>query len=81
MMMATLVAAKYKGTVKWFNEEKGFGFIVPDDSSEDVFVNFGAIATDGLKTLKAGERVEYDIEVEKKGTSAKNVIVLKELPE
>lgn len=61
------------GTVKWFNESKGFGFITPNDGSGDVFVHFRAIAGDGFKTLAEGQTVEYDVEQGPKGPQAANV--------
>lgn len=57
------------GTVKWFNAEKGFGFISNDDGSGDVFVHFSAIATDGYKTLNEGQKVTFDTEVDPKNSS------------
>ena len=54
------------GTVKWFNEEKGFGFISNDDGSGDVFVHFSAIQGTGFKTLKEGQRVSYNVEQDPK---------------
>ena len=54
------------GTVKWFNEEKGFGFISNDDGSGDVFVHFSAIQGNGFKTLKEGQHVSYDTEKDPK---------------
>ncbi len=63
-----------KGTVKWFNAEKGFGFITPDDGSPDVFVHYSAIVADGgYKTLEEGQHVEYDKVPGPKGMQAENV--------
>jgi cold shock protein len=61
------------GTVKWFNNSKGFGFITPDDGSADVFVHFSAIASDGFRTLEEGQAVSYDVEDGPKGPQASNV--------
>ena len=52
----------YHGTVKWFNETKGFGFISNDEGGDDVFVHFSAIVCDGFKTLQEGQKVTYDVE-------------------
>jgi CspA family cold shock protein len=63
-----------RGTVKWFNENKGFGFIKPEDGSQDVFVHFTAIQEDGFKTLVEGQEVEFDIVQGEKGLQAANVV-------
>jgi CspA family cold shock protein len=62
-----------QGTVKWFNGEKGFGFITPDGASSDVFVHFSAIQADGYRTLNENQRVEFDITTGQKGPQAANV--------
>ncbi|GAB6261060.1 transcription antiterminator/RNA stability regulator CspE [Photobacterium sp. 53610] len=64
---------KTTGSVKWFNEAKGFGFIAPDNGSADVFVHFRSITTDGFKTLAEGQRVAFDVENGGKGPQATNV--------
>jgi len=61
------------GTVKWFNAEKGFGFIAPEDGSPDVFVHFSAIAGNGYKSLDENQRVEFDSTQGQKGPQAENV--------
>jgi len=68
--------SKIKGSVKWFNESKGFGFITPEDGSKDVFVHFSAIQSNGFKTLAEGQRVEFEITSGAKGPSAANVIAI-----
>jgi len=61
------------GTVKWFNESKGFGFIAPSDGSADVFVHFSAIQGEGFKTLVEGQNVEFEVEQGPKGLQAAKV--------
>ena len=61
------------GTVKWFNETKGFGFITPDDGGEDLFAHFSAIQANGFKTLKEGEKVSYEVTTGPKGKQASNI--------
>ena len=67
---------KMTGTVKFFNAEKGFGFISPADGSKDVFVHFSAIQSTSFKTLDEGQRVEFTIEQGQKGQAAANVVGL-----
>ncbi len=64
-----------KGTVKWFNDSKGFGFIEQEGGGEDVFVHHSAIQADGYRTLKEGQSVEFEISRENKGLRAANVKV------
>lgn len=61
------------GTVKWFNESKGFGFISPDEGGEDLFAHFSAINMKGFKTLKEGQRVTFDVTTGPKGKQASNI--------
>ena len=65
-----------EGTVKWFNGEKGFGFINPDAGGADVFIHFSAIAMDGYKTLKQGSKVSFDLAEGPKGQHAHNIKVI-----
>jgi CspA family cold shock protein len=62
------------GTVKWFNESKGYGFISQDKGGDDVFVHFNAIQSSGFKTLSEGQSVTYDLEQGPKGLQASNVV-------
>ncbi|MGD8726652.1 MAG: cold-shock protein [Gemmatimonadales bacterium] len=61
------------GTVKWFNDKKGYGFITPEDGEKDCFVHFSAIQAEGFKSLKEGQRVEFEIVDGDKGPAAQNV--------
>lgn len=63
------------GTVKWFNDSKGFGFITPEDGGKDVFVHFSAIASDGFRSLAEGQKVTFNVEDGPKGPQASNVQV------
>jgi CspA family cold shock protein len=64
------------GTVKWFNDTKGFGFVTPEDGSRDCFVHHSAIQGQGFKSLTEGERVEFDVVDGAKGPAAENVVRL-----
>jgi CspA family cold shock protein len=61
------------GIVKWFNDSKGFGFITPDIGGEDLFAHFSSITMDGFKTLKEGQKVQFDISQGPKGKQASNI--------
>ena len=61
------------GTVKWFNDSKGYGFITPDDGGEDLFAHFSAINMSGFKTLKEGQKVSFEVEADKRGPKAVNL--------
>ena len=65
-----------QGTVKWFNGEKGFGFIAPDDGGKDLFVHFSSITQDGYRSLDENQRVEFDAVAGAKGPQAENVRVV-----
>ncbi len=61
------------GTVKWFNGQKGFGFIVPDDGGKDVFVHISAVERSGFKTLNEGQKVSFELETNRGKTAAVNI--------
>ena len=63
-----------RGTVKWFNDQKGFGFITPEDGSNDCFCHHSAIQSDGFRTLAEGATVEFDMVEGEKGPAAENVV-------
>jgi len=65
---------RIKGTVKWFNDQKGFGFITPADGSKDCFVHHSAIQSDGFRSLAEGSQVEFDMVQGAKGPAAENVV-------
>ena len=67
-----------RGKVKWFNNEKGFGFIEYGESAEDIFVHYSSILTEGYKTLVEGQYVEFELVRTDKGLQAKNVVEIKE---
>ena len=64
------------GTVKWFNDAKGFGFITPDDGSEDLFAHFSAIESSGFKSLKEGQKVSYESTQGPKGKQASSIKII-----
>ena len=61
------------GTVKWFNNAKGYGFVTPDQGDQDIFIHFSAITMDGYKTLKEGQKVQFELEEGPKGLHASNL--------
>ena len=65
-----------KGTVKWFNDQKGYGFITPEDGSKDLFVHHTAIQGEGFKSLRDGQSVEFEVSQGPKGPQATNVVKL-----
>lgn len=69
-----------KGTIKWFNDTKGYGFIA-QDGGEDVFVHYSAISGEGYRSLAEGSRVEFEVETSGKGPRATNVVVVEVAPE
>jgi len=69
----------YKGTVKWFNANKGFGFIANDEGGEDVFVHYSSIAGDGYKSLTDGQKVTFEMEADKRNSSRMRAVNVKPL--
>ena len=67
---------RVRGTVKWFNNSKGYGFITREDGEEDVFVHYSAIESEGYRSLNEGQRVEFTIEQSPKGLQASNVVIM-----
>ena len=65
-----------QGTIKWFSDQKGYGFVTPEGSGKDVFVHFSALQGEGFKTLAEGQRVSFDITQGPKGEQASNVVKL-----
>jgi len=72
------ILERLTGTVKWFNAQKGYGFIVPDNGGKELFVHYSAIQSDGYKTLKEGQKVEFEVEQSDRGEKAVNVTVVSE---
>jgi CspA family cold shock protein len=64
------------GTVKWFNADKGFGFIAPDDGGDDIFAHFSAISSNGFRSLEENQRVEFEVGQGRKGPQAENIRVI-----
>ena len=69
----------HKGTIKWFSNAKGFGFIIPDEAGGDIFAHYSAISMDGYKTLRAGQAVSYDTERGDKGIVATKIAAISQI--
>lgn len=69
-----------KGIVKWFSNQKGYGFVTPENSDKDIFVHFSSIASDGFKSLKQGDEIEFEIKDGPKGEQATDVRLTKAAP-
>ena len=69
------MSAKVSGSVKWFNDSKGFGFITPDNGSADVFAHYSEIKSSGFKSLKEGQKVTFEVSQGQKGPQASEIIV------
>jgi len=72
------MSEKFYGVVKWFNNDKGFGFITREGGEEDIFVHFTAINNEGYKSLNEGDRVEFELKESDKGLQAANVVKLED---
>ena len=68
-----VMSDRHSGTVKWFNDAKGYGFVTPDDGGEDLFAHFSAIQMNGFKTLKEGQKVSFEVTQGPKGKQASNI--------
>ena len=73
VMMQEEVTGMATGTVKWFNAEKGYGFIAPDDGGDDVFAHYSAIATEGFRTLEENQKVSFEVKQGPKGLQAEDI--------
>jgi CspA family cold shock protein len=74
--LCSTMAERKTGTVKWFSNEKGYGFIVPEEGGEDLFVHYSEIDTEGFKSLDEDDRVEFTVGQTDKGPNAQNVVVI-----
>ena len=74
--LRSTMAERKTGTVKWFSNEKGYGFIVPEEGGEDLFVHYSEIDTEGFKSLDEDDRVEFTVGQTDKGPNAQNVVVI-----